>query len=111
MEAKKKVVLSTEEDITAIVVNAVEAVLRYTPVTQPALTDPEAILTASQAAELLQVSLPTFRSWDRKGLVQRRLIGGEVRYLRSEIIASLKLPEVKRTAGRRKSTPKPAVAQ
>jgi len=75
----------------------------------PLPNDPEQVMTAAQGAEFLQVSLPTFRSWDRQGLVQRRLIGSKVRYLKSELIASLQKPEVKRTARRKsRATPPPA---
>ena len=63
--------------------------------------DPEQILTATQAAELLQVSLPTFREWDKRGYLARRTIAGEIRYLRSEIIASLQKPEVSRVQSRK----------
>ncbi len=63
--------------------------------------DPEQILTATQAAELLQVSLPTFREWDKRGYLARRTIAGEIRYLRSEIIASLRKPEISRVQKRK----------
>ena len=69
-------------------------------------SDPEAVLTAAQAAEFFQISLPTFREWDKRGLVPRRVIAGEIRYLRSELIASLQEPKVNRVVKRKNAAAK-----
>lgn len=98
-----KLVVCTPAELQDIVSQAVGAALKYAPL-QEDVPDPEAVFTAQQGADFLQVSLPTYREWDKKGYVKRRTIAGEIRYLKSELIQALKLPEVRRTARRKASS-------
>lgn len=51
--------------------------------------EPEELLTRDQAAQLLQITLPTLRSYTRQGLLSGYRIGARVRYKRSEVLGSL----------------------
>ena len=52
---------------------------------KPEAKDPEEYLTPQQFAEILQVSLVTLWSWDRKGITKPLRIGNQKRYRRSDL--------------------------
>lgn len=52
---------------------------------KPEAKDPEEYLTPQQFAEILQVSLVTLWSWDRKGITRPLRIGNQKRYRRSDL--------------------------
>lgn len=58
-------------------------------------------LTRQQAADFLQVTPPTLDAWVKAGLVERRVIANEVRFLPSDLLAALKKPEISRVQSRR----------
>ena len=60
---------------------------------EPALLNLQAgknVLTRQQAAEFLQISVSTLDKWTKQGWVSCRYISTEKRYLRSDLLASLK---------------------
>lgn len=52
---------------------------------RPEPKDPEEYLTPQQFADILQVSLVTLWSWDRKGITKPLRIGNQKRYRRSDL--------------------------
>jgi hypothetical protein len=52
---------------------------------KPKLINPEEYLTPQQYADVLQVSLVTLWSWDRKGITKPLRIGNAKRYRRSDL--------------------------
>lgn len=52
--------------------------------------DAEQLLTPGETAELLKVSKVTVWDWGRKGILNPRRIGNQVRYLKSEVMAANK---------------------
>ena len=58
-------------------------------------------LTRAQAAEFLQVTPPTLDAWVKAGLVARRTVGSEIRFLPSDLLASLRKPEISRVQSRK----------
>lgn len=50
----------------------------------------ENLLTRQQAADFLQISVSTLDKWTKQGLIPCRYISTEKRYLRSDLLASLK---------------------
>ena len=58
-------------------------------------------LTRAQAAEFLQVTPPTLDSWTKAGLIVCRHIASEKRYLPSDLLASLKEPQITRVQKRK----------
>ena len=51
--------------------------------------EPEALLTRSEAAALLGITLPTLRDYTRRGYVAGYRIGTRVRYKRNEVLDNL----------------------
>lgn len=47
------------------------------------------ILSAKQAAEFLDISLPTLHKWKRKGMIPFHQKGGRIFFKKSELIKSL----------------------
>lgn len=74
----------------------------------PQIAAPDEPLTRKRGAEFYGVTEPTFDLWEKRGYFQRRYIAGEPRYLRSELLAALKRPELKRAVRRKSSTKTPA---
>lgn len=99
MEAR--VIVATPLDVKAWVAEAVGVAFKYADfganVTQPE----EKPLTRAQAAEFLQVTPPTLDAWVKAGLVQRRTVGSEIRFLPSDLLASLRKPEISRVQSRK----------
>jgi hypothetical protein len=52
---------------------------------RPEVREPEEYLTPQQFADILQVSLVTLWSWDKKGITQPLRIGNAKRYRRSDL--------------------------
>ena len=51
----------------------------------------EEILTISETAKLLKMSVKTLKIYTDKGKIIRRCVGDEIRYKKSEILESLKI--------------------
>jgi len=72
--------------------------------TQSPITDgtPE-VLDVSGVAALLKITPATVHDWKRRGMLPYRKKGDRTYFLKSEIIASLDKPEVRRTVKRKKA--------
>jgi excisionase family DNA binding protein len=79
-------------EITRAVCSELDA---RTPATAPLA---EELLTRSEAAALLGITLPTLRDYTRRGLVEGYRIGTRVRYKRSEVVGSLQRMRTAKTA-------------
>ena len=51
-------------------------------------TEAEELLTPEETAKLLKVSKVTVWDWEKRGILNARRIGNQVRYLRSEVIGA-----------------------
>ncbi|WP_052354212.1 helix-turn-helix domain-containing protein [Flectobacillus major] len=60
----------------------------FNPPQQP--TEEETFLTIEQVAKLLQVSKVTVHAWCNKEILKPKRIGNKVRFLKSEVMGSLK---------------------
>lgn len=58
--------------------------------TTPATNPESKLLTRTQTAEMLGVSIVTLWSWTKKGIVPGYRIGNQIRYKRTEIELALK---------------------
>lgn len=58
--------------------------------TTPAATPPDEYLPPIEAAQLLRITLPTLRAYDRKGIVTGYRLGSRVRYRRNELLNGLR---------------------
>ncbi|WP_170069474.1 helix-turn-helix domain-containing protein [Spirosoma pollinicola] len=52
--------------------------------------DADILWTRCETADFLKVSTVTIWSWDKKGILNPRRIGNQVRYLKSEVMAANK---------------------
>jgi len=60
------------------------------------------VLDVGGVAELLKITPATVHDWKRKGMLPYRKKGDRTYFLKSEVIASLDKPEVRRTVNRKK---------
>ena len=83
--------------------NHIEKLLLEAKKAAPATSAPpeDKPLTRAQAAEFLQVTPPTLDAWVKAGLVHRRTVGNEIRFLPSDLLASLRKPEISRVQSRK----------
>ena len=54
------------------------------------LVEADELLTPEETAQLLKVSKVTVWDWEKRGILNARRIGNQVRYLRSEVIGATK---------------------
>ncbi len=79
------------DDLRTMMIEAASiAVKHILPTGLATVRDPDELLTPKETAELLKVSSPTVWDWGKRGILNPRRIGNQVRYLRSEVIAAAK---------------------
>lgn len=58
--------------------------------------EPGKLLTRSETANLLKISLPTLDDWTKTGVIKAKRIGSRIRYVYSDVEAAIKdLPSIK----------------
>lgn len=84
-------------DLESLVDRCLERAFRKRAASVPVVTGPEPdeLLTPTETARLLKVSKPTIWDWEKRGILKKYIIGNQVRYLRSEVLAAV----LKKTAG------------
>lgn len=76
------------DQLRTMMIEAASIALQYnTPKVAPA-TEADELLTPKETAQLLKVSTVTVWDWEKRGILNARRIGNQVRYLRSEVIAA-----------------------
>ncbi len=82
-------------DIEALLSKVMDEKLKsITP--QPAPIEAEKLLTRSETAKLLKISLPTLDGWTKTGVIKAKRIGTRIRYVYSDIqLAMIDLPNIK----------------
>ncbi len=77
-----------KEELKTIVQTEVQKILtEFPPSTSE--SSPE-LITRKEAALILGISLPTLHEWTKNGIIPAQRIGTRVRYIRSDVYASLK---------------------
>lgn len=58
--------------------------------------EPSKLLTRSEAANLLKISLPTLDDWTKTGVIKAKRIGSRIRYVYSDVESAIKdVPSIK----------------
>ena len=83
-------------DLVGQIARAVRTELDANP--QAAPSAPEELLSRTDTAKMLGVTLPTLRDYTRRGYLAGYRIGARVRYKRSEVLNSLQQMRTGKTA-------------
>lgn len=81
------------ELIRQAVSDALAPLLKHFAPPSPASQE-EDLLTRRETAALLHVSLMTLRQWELRGILRPRRISRRVLYLRDDVMATLKRPDI-----------------
>ena len=89
MVTQKTYLIPVEEgDLETLVGRCLEKAFKtHYPTPAPA-PDADELLTPEETAQLLKVSKVTVWDWEKRGILNARRIGNQVRYLRSEVMAA-----------------------
>lgn len=82
-------------DIETLISKVMDEKLKsITPQSTP--IEPGKLLTRSETANLLKISLPTLDDWTKTGVIKAKRIGTRIRYVYSDVEAAIKdLPSIK----------------
>ena len=76
------------DQLRTMMIEAASIALKYNAPKVTATHETDELLTPEETAKLLKVSKVTVWDWDKRGILNARRIGNQVRYLRSEVIAA-----------------------
>jgi excisionase family DNA binding protein len=86
MENQVLIQKTSLSDLKTMISDTIEQYLSSAVQTETSVT---AILTRKQAANMLNISLPTLHCWTKEGVIKGTRIGTRVRYRLSDIEAAL----------------------
>lgn len=81
-----------QDSIKTIVQNEVQKIVTGINHSEPA---PE-FITRKETCSILGITLPTLNEWTKNGVIPAQRIGSRIRYLRTDVYASLKQVETKK---------------
>lgn len=82
-------ILTTPDQLKTLVLESVAiAFQHHRPTPSNSSIASDELLTPEETAQLLKVSKVTVWDWDKRGILNARRIGNQVRYLRSEVMAA-----------------------
>lgn len=82
-------------DIEALLSKVIDEKLKSV-VPHHAPIEPGKLLTRTETANLLKISLPTLDDWTKTGVIKAKRIGSRIRYVYSDVEAAIKeLPSIK----------------
>ena len=84
-----------QEDIRLIVKKELEEIFGKLKVFPEAEPTPE-LITRKETCNILGISLPTLNEWTKNGVIPAQRIGSRIRYLRTDVYASLKQVETRK---------------
>lgn len=76
------------DQLRTMMIEAASIALKYNPPKVTPAIEADELLTPEETAQLLKVSKVTVWDWEKRGILNARRIGNQVRYLRSEVMAS-----------------------
>lgn len=76
------------DQLRTMMIEAASIALKYNPPKAIPAIEADELLTPEETAKLLKVSKVTVWDWEKRGILNARRIGNQVRYLRSEIMAA-----------------------
>ncbi|GAB4007178.1 hypothetical protein GCM10028808_10570 [Spirosoma migulaei] len=85
-----EMVLMPADQLRTMMIEAASIALKYNTPKVTTVTEVDELLTPEETAKLLKVSKVTVWDWEKRGILSARRIGNQVRYLRSEVLASAK---------------------
>lgn len=81
-------ILTTPEQLKDLVLQSVAVAFQHHRPAQSPAAPLDELLTPEETAQLLKVSKVTVWDWEKRGILNARRIGNQVRYLRSEVLAA-----------------------
>ena len=85
-------IVTTAEQLEVLISNSIIKAFSLQRTPEPINTprpDKEDLISRLEAAELLQISLPTLGTWTKKGYIQSYRMHRRIYYKRNEVIESL----------------------
>ncbi|WP_080237675.1 helix-turn-helix domain-containing protein [Spirosoma rigui] len=81
-------IITTPDQLRALVLESVAVAFQYHRPAPVESVPSDELLTPEETAKLLKVSKVTVWDWEKRGILNARRIGNQVRYLRSEVLAA-----------------------